>query len=56
MLDRLTDLAQWWRDLPPDLAFLFALPFGLAAAALAIDFVRRRWRQRARHRPRISPR
>lgn len=62
MIDRfLSDLAAWWATVPPDFAFLLALPFVVAALGIGAD----RWRTRrarpaadaqagARHHP--SPR
>lgn len=32
---------EWWSGLPSEFAFLLALPFCVAAAALFADFVRR---------------
>jgi len=36
------DLATWWNSLPPDMVFLFALPFVVAAGGLLAHA----WRQR----------
>ncbi|MBL8346906.1 MAG: hypothetical protein JNN03_15810 [Rubrivivax sp.] len=38
------DMAAWWATVPPEFAFLFALPFAVAAAGLGADRLRR-------HRP-----
>lgn len=34
------ELLEWFRSLPPDFAFLLALPFMVAATALVGDWVR----------------
>jgi hypothetical protein len=47
------DWAAWWASVTPEFAFLLALPFGVAAAALAGDAWRRRRRRQA---PGLSPR
>jgi hypothetical protein len=45
------DLTRWWSALTPELAFLFALPFGVALVAWlgALWRARQRARQRQRH-------
>ena len=35
MTQRIIELLTWWEQLPPDMAFFFAIPFIVAAAALA---------------------
>ena len=40
----LTELSSWWGSLPRDMAFLFSLPFIVAAAGL----VTHAWRHRSR--------
>ena len=45
MLERLRfDLVQWWSTVTPEFAFLLALPFVVAGAALLGEMVRRRRR------------
>ena len=36
--------AAWWSTVPPEFAFLLALPFAIAALALLFD----RWKNRRR--------
>lgn len=43
----MTELIEWLRALDPVFAFLLALPFAVAAAGLAAEFVRRSRRRRA---------
>jgi hypothetical protein len=38
-------VAEWFADLAPDQALLFALPFLVAAIALIVDWFGRRWRR-----------
>ncbi len=37
----LTAWSTWWATVPPSFAFLLALPFAVAAAALLGDAIRR---------------
>lgn len=50
--DLLSDCAAWWSTVPPEFAFLLALPFGLAAVTLSVDA----WRARREHRVHRAPR
>ena len=43
-MQMLADLVDWMRTLPPDFAFLLALPFLVGAAGLIADGRRRRTR------------
>ena len=40
-MDRLAELVDWLRELPGDFAFLLAIPFLVAAAALLAEAFRR---------------
>lgn len=40
----LVSWSAWWDSVPPDFAFLLALPFAVAALGLLGDAVRRRVR------------
>ena len=57
MIDRLwNDIVAWWVPVPPDFAFLLALPFVVAALGISADVWRRRRRRVAEsaqplHRP-----
>jgi hypothetical protein len=41
-------LVEWFRDLAPDQAFLFALPFLVAVLALTSDWLRQRHGRRSK--------
>jgi hypothetical protein len=41
----LTELWQWFVPLDPGFKFLLSLPFLVAVAAFAADFVTRRWKR-----------
>lgn len=45
--DLWTDLEAWWATVPPEFAFLLALPFGVALLGLAAD-------RRQAHRRRVA--
>lgn len=46
--DRIEELYEWLISLPPDFAFLLALPFVIAAVAVAWDAIRRPKERRER--------
>ena len=47
-MERLMTLIEWFRDLAPDQALLFALPFLVAAVALIGDWLRQRHGRRSK--------